>query len=159
VANFANFTLMLVFALREQFHRVRAFTFVDEIHEVTDRFDAAADPAETLAELAASAQFASLWGRTSYGRAFTRFAQLHPDALTPRTNLLVLGDARSNYTDLALPVLRDMEYAARHSWWLNPEHRRHWDTGDSAAAAYGAIVPMVECRNLTQLTDFVRELG
>jgi uncharacterized protein with von Willebrand factor type A (vWA) domain len=38
VANFASFTLMLVFALREQFDRVRAFTFVDEIHEVTDRF-------------------------------------------------------------------------------------------------------------------------
>ncbi|MCW2787003.1 MAG: domain containing CoxE-like protein, partial [Marmoricola sp.] len=38
VANFANFTLMLVFALREQFNRVRAFTFVDEIHEVSDRF-------------------------------------------------------------------------------------------------------------------------
>ena len=38
VANFASFTLMLVFALREQFNRVRAFTFVDEIHEVTDRF-------------------------------------------------------------------------------------------------------------------------
>ena len=37
VANFASFTLMLVFALREQFNRVRAFTFVDEIHEVTDR--------------------------------------------------------------------------------------------------------------------------
>ena len=40
VANFASFTLMLVFALREQFNRVRAFTFVDEIHEVTDRFTA-----------------------------------------------------------------------------------------------------------------------
>ena len=36
VANFAQFTLMLVFALREQFTEVRAFTFVDEVHEVTD---------------------------------------------------------------------------------------------------------------------------
>jgi uncharacterized protein with von Willebrand factor type A (vWA) domain len=159
VANFAGFTLMLVFALREQFHRVRAFTFVDEIHEVTDRFVVGADPAETLAELAASAQHATLWGRTSYGRAFTRFHELYGDALTPRTNLLVLGDARSNYTDLALPVLRQMAYDARHSWWLNPEHRRHWDTGDSAAREYAAIVPMVECRNLTQLGDFVRRLG
>ena len=44
VANFASFTLMLVFALREQFNRVRAFTFVDEIHEVTDRFAPGADP-------------------------------------------------------------------------------------------------------------------
>ncbi len=45
VANFASFTLMLVFALREQFNRVRAFTFVDEIHEVTDRFTTGGDPA------------------------------------------------------------------------------------------------------------------
>jgi uncharacterized protein with von Willebrand factor type A (vWA) domain len=159
VASFASFTLMLVYALREQFSRVRAFTFVDDIHEVTDRFTIGADPAETLAELAASAQYASLWGRTSYGRAFTRFSEQYGDALTPRTNLLILGDARSNYSDLALPVLRQMTYDARRSWWLNPEHRRHWGTGDSAAREYGALVPMVECRNLTQLGDFVESLA
>ena len=159
VANFANFTLMLVFALREQFHRVRAFTFVDEIHEVTNRFDPRHDPAETLASLAASAHYASLWGRTSYGRAFNRFQELHGDALTPRTNLLILGDARSNYSDLAIPTLKQMEYNARHTWWLNPESSRHWNTGDSAAAEYAEVVPMIECRNLTQLGTFVEDLA
>lgn len=159
VANFANFTLMLVFALREQFDRVRAFTFVDEIHEVTDQFRTGADPVETLAALAASAQHATLWGRTNYGRAFTRFAERHPDALTPKTNLLVLGDARSNYSDLALPVVHDLVKASRHAWWLNPEAGRHWDTGDSAAREYGALMPMVECRNLVQLGEFVHDLA
>jgi uncharacterized protein with von Willebrand factor type A (vWA) domain len=159
VANFANFTLMLVFALREQFDRVRAFTFVDEIHEVTDRFRSGADPVETMAALAASAQHATLWGRTNYGRAFTRFAEQHPDALTPKTNLLVLGDARSNYSDLALPVVKKLVADARHAWWLNPEAGRHWDTGDSAARDYGALMPMVECRNLVQLGEFVHDLA
>ncbi len=159
VANFASFTLMLVFALREQFNRVRAFTFVDEIHEVTDRFATGADPATTMADLAASARYASLWGRTNYGRAFTRFAELHPDALDPKTNLLVLGDARSNHTDLALPVVRDLVHAARHTWWLNPEHSRNWNTGDSAAREYGRLLPMIECRNLTQLGEFVHDLA
>jgi uncharacterized protein with von Willebrand factor type A (vWA) domain len=159
VANFAGFTLMLVFALREQFDRVRAFTFVDEIHEVTERFRPGADPVDTMASLAASAQHATLWGRTSYGRAFTRFAEQHPDALTPKTNLLVLGDARSNYSDLALPVVSDLVRAARHSWWLNPEAARHWDTGDSAASEYAALMPMAECRNLVQLGEFVQDLA
>jgi uncharacterized protein with von Willebrand factor type A (vWA) domain len=159
VANFAGFTLMLVYALREQFNRVRAFTFVDEIHEVTDRFTPGADPARTMSDLAASARYASLWGRTNYGRAFTRFSQEYGDALTPKTNLLVLGDARSNHTDLALPVVRDLVHAARHSWWLNPEHHRNWNTGDSAAREYGQLVPMVECRNLTQLGEFVHDLA
>jgi uncharacterized protein with von Willebrand factor type A (vWA) domain len=159
VASFAGFTLMLVFALREQFDRVRAFTFVDEIHEVTDRFRPGADPGETLASLAASAQHATLWGRTSYGRAFTRFAEEHRDALTPKTNLLVLGDARSNYSDLALPVVADLVKAARHAWWLNPESTRHWGTGDSAARDYAALMPMIECRNLVQLGQFVSDLA
>lgn len=159
VANFASFTLMLVFALREQFNRVRAFTFVDEIHEVTDRFTSGGDPARTMVDLAASARFATLWGRTNYGRAFTRFAEQHPDALTPKTNLLVLGDARSNHTDLALPVVKDLVHAARHSWWLNPEHARNWNTGDSAAREYGRLIPMIECRNLTQLGEFVHDLA
>jgi uncharacterized protein with von Willebrand factor type A (vWA) domain len=159
VANFAGFTLMLVYALREQFNRVRAFTFVDEIHEVTDRFNPGADPAQTMSDLAASARYASLWGRTNYGRAFTRFSQEYGDALTPKTNLLVLGDARSNHTDLALPVVGELVHAARHSWWLNPEHHRNWNTGDSAAREYGRLVPMVECRNLTQLGEFVHDLA
>ena len=159
VANFASFTLMLVFALREQFNRVRAFTFVDEIHEVTDRFNTRGDPAQTMADLAASARYASLWGRTNYGRAFTRFSEEYADALTPKTNLLVLGDARSNHTDLALPVVKDLVHAARHSWWLNPENRRHWDTGDSVAGRYDEIIPLVECRNLTQLGEFVHDLA
>ena len=75
VANFASFTLMLVFALREQFNRVRAFTFVDEIHEVTDRFDTGARPGARRWPTSPRARATRrLWGRTNYGRAFTRFA-------------------------------------------------------------------------------------
>jgi uncharacterized protein with von Willebrand factor type A (vWA) domain len=158
VASFAQFTLLLVFALRDQFQKVRAFTFIDHVHEVTDHFRPGADVADVMADLAASASHAALWGRTNYGRAFTKFVQQHADALGPKTSLLILGDARSNYSDLALDQLREMERNSRHSWWLNPEHRRHWNTGDSVAARYGEIVSMVECRNLTQLGDFVHDI-
>ena len=155
VANFAQFTLLLVFALRDQFQKVRAFTFIDHVHEVTEHFRPGADVADVMADLAASTSHAALWGRTNYGRAFTKFQENHADAIGPKSSLLILGDARSNYSDLALDALRDLAGAARHSWWLNPEHTRHWDTGDSAATAYGDVVPMVECRNLTQLGELV----
>ena len=158
VANFAQFTLMLVYALREAFSGVRAFTFVDHIVEVTDQFRPGADVVDVMESLAASASHAALFGRTNYGRAFTKFAEEHGDALGPKSSLLVLGDARSNYSDLALPVLRDMADRSRHAWWLNPEHPRHWGTGDSAAPAYADVVPMVECRNLAQLGEFVHDI-
>jgi uncharacterized protein len=159
VANFAQFTLLLVFALRDQFQKVRAFTFIDHVHEVTHHFRPGADVVDVMSDLAASTAHAALWGRTNYGRAFTKFAEEYGDALGPKSSLLVLGDARSNYSDLAEGTLKELAGAARHSWWLNPEHRRHWGTGDSAAPTYGEIVPMVECRNLTQLGDFVHDLA
>lgn len=158
VANFAQFTLLLVYALRDQFEKVRAFTFIDHVHEVTSHFRPGADPGDVLAGLAASTAHAALWGRTNYGRALAKFEESYADALGPRSSLLILGDARSNYSDLHLDVLRRLAGSAKHSWWLNPEHRRHWDTGDSAASKYGEIVPMVECRNLTQLGEFVHDI-
>ncbi|MCD4523472.1 VWA domain-containing protein [Nocardioides sp. cx-173] len=159
VANFAQFTLLLVFALQDQFQKVRAFTFIDHVHEVTHHFRPGADVVDVMADLAASTSHAALWGRTNYGRALAKFEEAHPDALGPKSSLLILGDARSNYSDLNADVLVRLARSARHAWWLNPEAVRHWGTGDSAARTYGDIVPMVECRNLTQLGEFVHDLA
>jgi uncharacterized protein len=158
VANFAQFTLLLVYALRDQFEKVRAFTFIDHVHEVTEHFEPGADVGEVMANLAASTAHATLWGRTNYGRAIAKFEEQYADALGPKSSLLILGDARSNYSDLNLDVLQRLAGSARHAWWLNPEHRRHWDTGDSAASRYGQVVSMVECRNLIQLGEFVHDI-
>jgi uncharacterized protein with von Willebrand factor type A (vWA) domain len=159
VANFAQFTLLFVFALREVFQSMRAFTFIDHVHEVTGHFRPGADPVDVLADLSASASHAALWGRTNYGRAFAKFEENHADALTPKTTLLILGDARSNYSDLHEDALRRLTGSVKRAFWLNPEHERNWGTGDSAAPSYGEIVRMIECRNLAQLSEFVHDLA
>ncbi|GAB2467363.1 VWA domain-containing protein [Jatrophihabitans fulvus] len=159
VTSFAHFTLLLVYALREQFSRVRAFGFVDELDELTRFFRPGADVVDALTRLAAEADVTWLFGRTDYGRALELFADRHAGAVGPRTSLLILGDARSNYGELALPTLRTLVGRAKHAHWLNPERRAAWDTGDSRASDYGAVVPMVECRNLAQLSEFVRDLA
>lgn len=158
VANFAQFTLLLVHSLRDHFSKIRAFTFVDTVTEVTHELKPEADPVEGLAGLAASARKASLWGRTNYGRAFAAFEEEYADALGPKTALLVLGDARSNYADPQLEPFRAMVERCRHTWWLNPEHPRQWGAGDSVALTYAGLVPMVECRNITQLGNFVQSI-
>ncbi len=111
-----------------------------------------------MSRLASEAKVRGWYGRTDYGRAFEIFHERHLDAISARTSLLVLGDARSNYGDPALPVLRDIAARARRAYWLNPERRTAWDTGDSVADDFGRVMPMVECRNLAQLTGFVRDL-
>ncbi|WP_245927382.1 vWA domain-containing protein [Nocardioides silvaticus] len=158
VANFAQFTLLFVFALRESFQSMRAFTFIDHVHEVTEHLRPGSDPVEVLENLAAASSYAALWGRTNYGRAFTKFEAEHLDALGPKTTLLILGDARSNYSDLEDATLRRLAGSVRRSYWLNPEPESSWGAGDSAARTYQEIVPMVECRNLTQLQELVHDL-
>jgi uncharacterized protein with von Willebrand factor type A (vWA) domain len=159
VSSFARFTLLLVYALRQQFSRVRVFAFVDDLDEVTDYFRPGVDVADALTRLATEAKVYAWYGRTDYGRAFGLFTERHLEAITGRTSVLVLGDARSNYGDPGLPALQRIAEQARRVYWLNPERRSAWDTGDSVADAVGRIVPMLECRNLAQLGRFVRDLA
>jgi uncharacterized protein with von Willebrand factor type A (vWA) domain len=158
VTAFAHFTVLLAYALREQFTRVRVFAFVDTCDEVTRFFDAASDPVEALSRMSREADVVWFDGHSDYGHAFEVFAERWPDAITPKSSLLVLGDARVNYRPLALPVLRQLARQARHAYWLNPEPRQYWGSGDSAAPAYADVVPMVECRNAAQLEEFVQGL-
>ncbi|WP_101787059.1 vWA domain-containing protein [Nonomuraea indica] len=158
VSSFAHFTLLLTYALREQFAKVRAFGFVDTVDEISRFFEPGADVVEAMTRLAEEADMVR-FGRTNYGHALERFAERYGDAVGPKTSLLILGDARSNYQPPALDILRSLAGRARHAYWLNPEPRRQWDTGDSVAGAYGTVVPMSECRNVAQLTAFIEQLG
>ena len=158
VANFAQFTLLLVFALRDQFQKVRAFTFIDHVHEVTRHSRPGADVVDVMAELAASTSHAALWGRTNYGRAFTKFVEEHSDALGPKSSLLILGDARNNYRATGHQTLRQLVQKSRHAYWLNPEPAAYWGSGDSATSQYADVIEMVEVRNAVQLEEFVQKL-
>jgi uncharacterized protein len=158
VAGFAHFTLMLTAALREQFSRVRAFAFIDTCDEVTRLFGPGADLVDSVRRLARDADLVAYDGHSDYGNALRVFVDRFPDAVGPKTSLLVLGDARTNYRDPGIALLKGLVERSRHAYWLNPEPRREWGSGDSMAYRYAEVVEMVECRNVAQLTDFVGRL-
>ncbi|MCU0265345.1 MAG: VWA domain-containing protein [Actinomycetia bacterium] len=158
VASFAHFTLLLTWALQEQFTRVRAFAFIDTTDEVTRFLERADDLPDALAAMTREAQLVWYDGHSDYGHAFEVFAERYADAITPRTSLLVLGDGRTNYRNPGLAVLAGLAGASRHAYWLNPEPRGQWGSGDSAARRYADVVPMVECRTVAQLERFLTDL-
>jgi hypothetical protein len=158
VAGFAHFTLMLTAALREQFSRVRAFAFIDTCDEVTRLFGPGADLADSVRRLAAEADLVAYDGHSDYGNALRVFVDRFPDAVGPKTSLLVLGDARTNYRNPGIALLKGLVDRSRHAYWLNPEPLREWGSGDSMAYRYGEVIEMIECRNVAQLTDFVGRL-
>ncbi|MGY1637545.1 VWA domain-containing protein [Geodermatophilus sp. SYSU D00742] len=158
VAGFSHFTLMLTQALREHFSGVRAFAFVDSTDEVTRFFRPGADVTDAVARIGREADVVGFDGHSDYGTAFEVFAERWPAAVGPKTSLLVLGDGRTNHRQPGLPVLADLVRRSRSAHWLNPEPRRLWSSGDSAALRYAEVIDMVECRTAAQLADFVTTL-
>ena len=160
VATFARFTLQLVHALAGEFSAVRSFVFIDGIDEVTQLFAGTDDMAAALARIHAEADVVAADGHSDYGRAFESFWARWGREVTPRTSVVILGDARNNYHAAHPWVLADIRRRARRLWWLNPEPRSYWDTGDSIVAEYAPHCDGVfECRNLRQLEGFVAQIG
>ncbi|RSM71716.1 hypothetical protein DL991_34785 [Amycolatopsis sp. WAC 01375] len=159
VAGFANFTMLLVQALRDQFSKVRVFAFIDACDEITHLVDTgAADPEDLGARILADAELTRWDGHSDYGHALGEFVERYSDAVGPKTSMLILGDARTNGGDPNLAAVRGIAAAARHTYWLNPERTALWSTGDSEAHAYAEVVEMHECRNVHQLTKLVTRL-
>ena len=80
--------------------------------------------------------------------------------ISPKTTVLILGDARNNYHASQAWVLKEIEKRARHLYWLNPEPKSYWDTGDSIVGEYANHCDgTFECRNLRQLERFVDYLA
>jgi len=159
VASFARFTLMLVHTLQEQFTKVRSFAFIDTLDEVTRLFEAG-DFGQGVKRMMSEAELVWLDGHSDYGHSFDKFHAEHARDVTPKSTVLVLGDARNNYRASNSWVLQDLQRRARHVYWLNPEPKNYWGTGDSIVYDYARFVDdMVEVRNLKQLAAFVERLS
>ncbi|WP_061006377.1 vWA domain-containing protein [Mycobacterium sp. SMC-16] len=158
VAGFSHFTLMLVHALRQQFSRVRVFAFIDTTDEVTELFGPDADLAVAVQKITREAAVYTRDGHSDYGHAFVSFMDKWPNALSPRTALLVLGDGRNNYRNPQADLLAHMVGASRHAHWLNPEPKHLWGSGDSATAKYQDVITMHECRSAKQLAAVIDNL-
>lgn len=158
VASFARFTLQFVYAMSMQFSKVRAFVFIDDVDEVTRFFDTD-DLVKALVDINTQAKVVWIDGHSDYGHSIAMFAQRWPDAVTSRTSLIVTGDARNNYHASESAVFAQLARRAHRTYWLNPEQRAYWDTGDSIVADYGAHCDGVhEVRTLAQLERFIESL-
>jgi prepilin-type processing-associated H-X9-DG protein len=160
VAAFARFTLHLVHAMSTQFSKVRSFVFVDGIDEVTAFFDDAEDVADAIARVNTEANVVWVDGHSDYGHALATFMERWGEEVGPKSSVLVLGDARNNYHAPQSWVLKELARKARHLYWLNPEPRAYWGSGDSIIEEYGRYCEaVVECRTLRQLERFVASLA
>jgi len=153
----ARFMLQFLYTLQELFSKVRTFVFVTQIAEVTQLFSE--NEINAAIELALSSRHVDYNGHSNFGYAFHRFRDEFLESVTPRTTLIVVGDARNNRNDPRTWAFRDISERAKRVIWLNPEARAGWRLGDSVMHEYMAYCDEVhECRNARQLMRVVDRL-
>ena len=160
VAAFARFTLHLVYALQNQFSKVRSFVFIDGIDEVTHMFQNEEDITNAVHRVNTEADVVWVDGHSDYGHAFGVFWENYGSEINSKSTVMFLGDARNNYHSTNAWVVKETAKKARSVFWLNPEPKSYWDTGDSVITEYATHADGVfECRNLRQLEGFVDHLA
>jgi uncharacterized protein with von Willebrand factor type A (vWA) domain len=159
VATFSRFTLNLLIALDSRLSRLRAFSFVDGLSEITELVSEARSAGRQLAQ-AEAARGAIRWnGSSDYGHVLRDFARDYSRQFSRRTVVLVV-DARTNYLNPAAEALAEVSDRVGKLYWLNPEPRRYWNQGDSVMATYAPLCSQVrECSTLRQIADFVTSLA
>ena len=160
VAAFARFPLHLVYALQNQFSKVRSFVFIDGLDEVTHMFQDEEDITNAVHRVNTEADVVWVDGHSDYGHAFGVFWENFGSEINSKSTVMFLGDARNNYHATNAWVVKETAKKARSVFWLNPEPKSYWDTGDSVITEYATHTDGVfECRNLRQLEGFVDNLA
>jgi hypothetical protein len=159
VASFARFTLQFVYAMQSEFSKVRSWVFIDGVDEVTRFFDESDELATAINRVNTEADVVWVDGHSDYGHAFEVWHERHIREVTRKSSIILLGDARNNYHASQAWTLAEMRKRSRRLFWLDPEPRGYWDTGDSIVSEYAPYCDGVyEVRNLRQLQKFVEDV-
>ena len=154
VGAYARFMLMFLFSLTEVVSKLRAFVFSSNLGEVTNDFKDS-----QLDEAIEKALQKHGGGSTDYGQALTEFVSLCLDEIDKKTTVVILGDARNNFGPDKANLMKSINERAKQVFWLNPEGKYRWDTGDSVMTTYSAYCTKVfQCGNIEQLERVISTL-
>ncbi|ACE99370.1 VWA containing CoxE family protein [Rhodopseudomonas palustris TIE-1] len=154
VAQVSDFFLLLIHSLHEVVDDVRSFAFSGHLIEVSDILDKQ-EPEAAMREIMSKVGF----GSSDYGSSLADFEKRWLRAVTPKTTVIVLGDARSNNLDPRTDILRTISERAKRVVWLNPEGRMGWGWGDSEMFRYAPFCNVVrQCATAKQLERAVSDI-
>lgn len=154
VASAARFLLLFLYSLHEVVERLDAFAFSNRLVAVGDIL------ADEQVEGAIAGVLARIGMRsTDYGQAWEDFADLHLRALDRHTTVIILGDARSNYVDPRVDLMRQIHQRSRAVIWLNPEPESFWSRGDSEMERYRRFCHVAKtCNTVNELERIIDDV-
>lgn len=151
VRHLTRFFLLFLYSLNEVVNRIGTFLFCSNLAEASHIFESY--PLEAAIErIEAGKDLEVSMGLTDYGKALADFKGKYFNRVSPKTTVFILGDARNNYDDPRVEILRLLRQRCRRIIWLNPENALLWGTGDSVMPSYLPHCDVArECNTLSQL--------
>jgi hypothetical protein len=154
VARVSDFFLLLIHSLHEVVDDVRSFAFSGHLIEVSEILESMT-PEQAMREIMAKVGY----GSSDYGNSLVDFEKEWLSTVTPKTTVIVLGDARSNNLDPRADILRTIGERAKRVVWLNPEGRMAWGWGDSEMPRYATFCNVVrQCATAQQLERAISDI-
>jgi uncharacterized protein len=154
VAAVARFLLQFLYELHDLLNEVRSFAFSGRLIETSQLFE------HKPVDDAVDAVMKEVgYMSTDYGESLANFKDGWLGMVDKRTTVIVLGDARSNFTDPRADILKEIHERAKRVLWLNPEPPPLWNTGDSEMRRYRPYCDLVrQCSTLDHLERMVEDL-
>ena len=154
VAPMSQFLLMFLYALNEALSDIRSFAFAGSLIEVSEILEK--EPVEqAITKIMELIGF----GSSNFGNSFADFEDGWMQYVTPKTTIIILGDARGNRTDPRTEIVSRMSQRSKRIIWLNPEYKSAWGTGDSDMYRYAPFCNLVTvCNTLRHLERAITDI-
>lgn len=154
VAAASQFLLLFLYSLNEVISELRSFAFSGHLVEISEQLEDH-DVNEAIPLILDTVGFRS----TDYGQTLRDLKADYFDCIDRRTTVIILGDARSNYTNPEIPILRRISERSRRVIWINPEPEGFWGSGDSEMLAYRPFCQVAKtCNTIKDLERVIDDL-
>ena len=151
-----EFLLRMIYELQDQVARAHSFAFIDDLESISEDF--AEYPPDVAIDIVLT-RLRPGYYNTDLGHSLDTLMLRYADTIDHRTTVIFVGDARNNYNDPRLDLMKQIKRRCRRVIWLNPEHPHQWGTGDSDMLEYLPYAHGVHrVSNLAELTVAVDKL-
>ena len=159
MALYSLFGLTLLFGVVQRFRSVHAYVFIDGITEISKELKNI--KFNNINKILSNwNEYVHVDGHSDYEKSFNDLLSEKTINSSSFNTLLVIGDARNNYRPINKETIEKLSKKFQNIYWMNPERKQYWNTGDSQFHYYQTISKKYsEVRNFKQLRDFINSIN
>ena len=159
MALYSLFGLTLLFGVVQRFRSVHTYVFIDGITNISKELKNI--KFNNISNILSNwNDYVHVDGHSDYEKSFCDLLNEKKINSASFNTLLVIGDARNNYRPINKETIEKLSKKFQNIYWMNPEKKQYWNTGDSQFHYYQGISKKYsEVRNFEQLRNFINSIN